>query len=153
VFTKTEPSVPLQELGSVGVNVITGVGFMDIVKVKGALVHPFRVAVAEIVPVIALAVLLDSKLNGVICPFPEAPRPIVALELLQVKVAPAGTLTKSAGSAEDTGHPLTSLMVLIVGVGRIVMVNVEVDPVHPLRVGVTDTVPTTFEFVIFAGAL
>jgi hypothetical protein len=66
VLTRIEPSVPLHELGSVGVNVITGVGFMEIVKVKGALVHPFRVAVAEIVPLIALVVLLDPKLKGVI---------------------------------------------------------------------------------------
>jgi hypothetical protein len=66
VLTRIDPFVPLHELGSVGVNVITGVGLMEIVKVKGALVHPFRVAVAEIVPVIALAVLLEAKLNGVI---------------------------------------------------------------------------------------
>ena len=56
----------MHELGSVGVSVITGVGFMEIVNVKGALVHPFKVAVAEIVPVIALAVLFEAKLNGVI---------------------------------------------------------------------------------------
>jgi hypothetical protein len=66
VFTNTEPSVPLHELGLAGVNVITGVGFMEIVNVKGVLVHPFKVAVAEMVPVIALAELLDAKLNGVI---------------------------------------------------------------------------------------
>jgi hypothetical protein len=66
VFTKIEPSIPLHELGSVGVKVITGVGFMEIVNVKRVLVHPFKVAVAEMVPVIALAVVLFPKLNEVI---------------------------------------------------------------------------------------
>jgi hypothetical protein len=75
------------------------------------------------------------------------------LELLQVKVAPAGTLTKSAGSAADPGQPLTLVMVFIEGVGRIVMVNEELDPVQPFRVGVTETVPTALALEVFAGAL
>ena len=75
------------------------------------------------------------------------------MELLHVKVAPLGMLIKSAGSAEEPGHPLTLGTASIVGVGRIVIVNDEVDPVHPFNVGVTETVPTTFVFVAFAGAL
>ncbi len=75
------------------------------------------------------------------------------MELLHVKVAPAGILTKSAGSANDPGQPLTLLIALMVGVGRIVIVNEELDPVQPFRVGVTETVPTTLALEVFAGAL
>ena len=151
--TNMEPSIPLQELGSVAVKEITGVGFTVTLNNKGTLAHPFKVAVAETVPVIALEVLLLAKLNGVICPVPEVPRPIDVLELFQVNEAPAGTLTKSVGSTNEPGQPLTSLIGLIVGVGRIVIVKDELDPAQPFKVGVTVTVPVTFAFDVFTGAL
>ena len=78
---------------------------------------------------------------------------MLVFELLHVKVAPAGTLTKSAGSANDPGHPLTLLIALIVGVGRIVIVKDELDPEQPFNVGVTVTVPMTSAFVALAGEL
>ena len=143
----------MHELGSVGVSVTIGIGFMDIEKFSGILVHPFNVAVAEIVPVITPAVVFVPKLKGEICPFPEAVRPIPAFELVHAKVAPLGMLTKSAGSADELGHPLTLLIGLIVGVGRIVIENEALNPLQPFRVGVTETVPTKLVLEVFAGAL
>ena len=75
------------------------------------------------------------------------------MELIHVKVAPAGTLTKSAGSADAPGHPLTLLIALMVGVGRTVIVNEELEPVHPFKVGIIEMVPTILVFVVFAGAV
>ena len=103
--------------------------------------QPFNVAWVLIVDVIFVAVLLELNVNGVICPDPESARPILALEFVHEKVAPTGLLLKSIGSAVVSGHAVMLVIGFTVGVGSIEIVNVEVFPTHPLRVGITDIEP------------
>jgi hypothetical protein len=48
---------------------------------------------------------------------PEATKPMFVLELLQLKVDPAGTLWKAAGEIEDPGQTARLLRPVTIGTG------------------------------------
>jgi len=75
---------------------ITGVGLMLIVKVMGALVHPFFVAVTVTVEEITRPVLFTGAAYELILPDPLAARPTAILELVQLKVSPPPVLAENA---------------------------------------------------------
>ena len=71
----------------------TGVGCMVIVKVMGSPWQPLRVGVAVIVDTIGVLVELTAIHDGILLE-PLATSPMLVFELVQVKVALAGVLSK-----------------------------------------------------------
>ena len=90
---------------------------MVTVKLMGNPRHPLRDGVTVIVPMMSTLVVFEAAFHGAILPVPEIGIPMIALELVQLNVAPVGELIKlpiliwSLGQTEifETG--------LITGVG------------------------------------
>lgn len=70
-------------------------------------VHPFKVGVTVIVPVIFAAVLLAGAAHELMLPFPLAARPMDVFELIQLKLDPAGTLPKFGNEIVAPGQTAT----------------------------------------------
>ena len=68
---------------------------MVTVKLIGFPVHPLSIGVTVIVLTILTPVLLAGAVHERILPEPLATSPILIFELIQVKVAPVGMLTKA----------------------------------------------------------
>ena len=88
------------------------------------------------VPLIGIAVALLAVKAGML-PVPFAPSPIAVLVLVQVKLPPAGVLTKLLASTVALLHTIVSAGTSTVGVGFTVMVKLDGVPAQPLTVGVT----------------
>ena len=84
--------VPEQTVCVAGVAVIVGIGFTVMVNVVAAPVHPFAVAVTDMVATTGALVELLA-VNAPMLPVPLVPKPTFAL-LVQAKVAPATLLAK-----------------------------------------------------------
>ncbi len=79
--------------------------------------------------------------NAGIFPDPLEAIPIVALELVQVKVPPVGVLVKLVAATTPVLQTVTLAGTVAVGIGLTVMVKVEAVPVQPFKTGVTVIVP------------
>ena len=79
--------------------------------------QPFNVGVTHIVPVISEPVLLTGAVHVAILPVPTAISPIFVFELVQVKVAPEGTLPKLPMLIGDPGQTVIFVTGLTEGVG------------------------------------
>jgi len=88
-----------------------------------------------------------------IFPVPLAVSPILILEFVHAKVAPEGVLTKLPTFIVAPGQTAILDIEETEGLGYIVTVNVIGEPWQPLRVGITEIVPTIFTPVAFAGAV
>ena len=95
-------STPAQTVSLTG-GVITGSGLMIIVYVTGLPGQPFKVGVTVMVPAIAALVVLVAVKAGML-PVPVAARPMAGLLLVQVKVAPAGTLVSVTAATAAPAH-------------------------------------------------
>jgi hypothetical protein len=90
--------------------------------------------------VITLVVLFVAVNAGVLV-LPLAARPMAVLEFVQVKVAPAGLLTKVLAGTASPAQNVRFGSATTVGAGLIVIVYVIGVPAQPPSVGVTVTVP------------
>lgn len=86
--------------------------------------QPFKVGVTVIVAVIgALVVLVAVKAS--MFAFPVAAKPIAVFEFVQVKVAPVGTVVKTAAGIVAPAHTVVFVGTVTTGGVPIVMVCVE----------------------------
>lgn len=125
---------------------------MVTVKEEGVPVHPLRVGVTVTVPLMFAFVLFVGADQEVMLPVPLATRPIRVLEFDQMKVPPAGTLTKAGTLIVLPGQTAIFETGDTVGVGYTVTEKFIADPAQPLRVGITAILPTKDEPVLFGGA-
>jgi hypothetical protein len=131
----------------------TGVGFIVTVNVTGALVHPFAVAVTEMVPLILKLVRFAGAAYEVISPDPVAANPIAILLLVQLNMAPATLLEKVPGFIVLVGQTIISDIADTTGVGLIVIEKFMGVLTQLLRVAVTAIFPTNADPVKFTGAI
>ena len=87
---------------------------MKFIDVPG---HPFNVGVTIMFPVTLEPVLFDGAVHDAILPVPLTDSPMLAFELVHVKVAPVGLLTKLPILIAVPGHTAILLIWDIVGVG------------------------------------
>lgn len=70
-------------------------------------VHPFKVGVTVIVPVIFAAVPLAGAIQGLIFPIPLAGSPMAVFEFIHVKLEPEGALPKFGKEMVAPGQTAT----------------------------------------------
>jgi len=83
---------------------ISGVGYIITEKLKGFPEQKVEEGVTVIIPSILEPVLLAGAVHALMLPLPPEPKPIAALELDHVKVAPGGLLVKFAMFITSPGH-------------------------------------------------
>jgi len=126
----------------------TGVGLIVIVKLTGALVHPLKLALADMFATIVDPVVFGEDVK-LISPAPLDPRPIDGVSLVQLITEPATLLDHTT----ETGAPEhTEIAPGKVNTGRAfsVMLKLITALVQLLSVAVTVTTPTMSEPVLFA---
>jgi Mg/Co/Ni transporter MgtE len=97
--------------------VMEGVGLMFTVKVALVPGQALNVGETETVPVIFARELLTGAVQGVICPLPLIARPMFALLLVHVNVAPFGLETNEVGVRVAPGQTVKLLSAEIVATG------------------------------------
>lgn len=134
---------PLQTVMLAG-TVTEGIGCTVIVYEEGVPGQPDTVGVTVIV-----AVMLDVPpfvaVKAGVLPDPLAARPIAGLELVQVKVPPAGKLLNELAATVDPAQTVMFAGTVTVGVGFTVIVYDTGVPVQPAAEGVTVTVDVIAE--------
>ena len=119
---------------------VAGVGFTVMVNVMGVPGQPATVGVTVMVDVTGAAPALVAVKAGMF-PTPLAPKPMEALLLVQLYVAPAMLPEKVTAVVVPPLHTVWLGTAVTVGFGFTVMVKLPGVPGHPLAVGVTVTVP------------
>jgi len=137
--------------------VTTGSGLTMILKVVTGPEQPFRTADTPMFAIIGVPEMLVGATKAEMFPIPLAGKPIDTLSFVQLNVSLppvfAAKFIAEMGAPEQT---VTSLIVLTIGVGLILMVNVfTLLPllVQPLEVADTVIVPTMSAPVLLAGAV
>ena len=119
---------------------MVGVGLTVTENVEGVPGQLLKVGNTEMVPTIVPGVLLFVLLgavHGEICPAPDTPKPILALVLVHVKVAPTGFETKALGLIVDPGQVTMGLNGPTLATGCTMMVVLSGIPTQPLAEGTT----------------
>jgi len=132
--------------------VMTGVGLIVTVKVTGALAQPLAVAVTDIVAVILKLVRFAGAAYETIFPAPLVAKPIAALLLVQLKMAPATLLENAPGLIELVGQTIILETAATTGVGLTVIEKFMGELTQLFNVAVTAIFPTNADPETFTGA-
>ena len=132
--------------------VMTGVGLIVTVKVTGALAQPLAVAVTEIVAEILKLVRFAGAAYEAIFPVPLVAKPIAALLLVQLKVAPATLLPNAPGLIELVGQTIMLETAVTTGVGLTEIEKFIGELIQLFNVAVTAIFPTNADPETFTGA-
>ena len=97
-----------------------GVAYTVTLKLVEIPLHPFKVAVTEMVATMFVVVVLVAVKPGAL-PLPPEIWPVVVLLFVQLKVAPGGTLTKLVATTPTPGHTAILAMAETLGFGYTTM--------------------------------